>query len=110
MKIIKINDEHFNNPNTLKISIFFDNLAKTNCLPVIKPKSIVLWKICIALLIIFLFFEVPIFVMFGTEFWKVRIIYLYLGYFVRKWKRGIILWNSIFANHRYGIRFHNGIL
>lgn len=49
-------DQVLHNPIQLEIPF---------ALPVIRPSVIVVWKLCVALMIIFVFFEVPVYVMFG---------------------------------------------
>ncbi|KAM3146806.1 hypothetical protein pb186bvf_000960 [Paramecium bursaria] len=43
-----------------------------NFLPLILPNSYayVLWKLCVALTIIFIFFEIPVYITYGVQFWQ----------------------------------------
>ncbi|CAD8128597.1 unnamed protein product [Paramecium sonneborni] len=56
-------DEHNQNDNH-----FFEEYL--SWLPVIHPKRVWPWKIFVAITTLFVFFELPIYVMYGSEFWK----------------------------------------
>ncbi|CAD8193663.1 unnamed protein product [Paramecium pentaurelia] len=67
-RVIKIYDDNLNDEHGHSDNNFFEEYL--SWLPVILPKRVWPWKIFVAITTLFVFFEVPIYVMYGEDFWK----------------------------------------